>query len=136
MDLTANFVGELTSLASLKGNIFLEELYLTGNPCVDYPDYRDFVISTLPQLEKLDGTEVGRAERIKACQERAAIEKRLRFSEQQWKEKRNEEKDFFARREEGKRKIEEIEEDLARRGDEETLEKFREAKEKEYDEER
>ena len=44
--------------------------------------------------------------------------------------------DFFARREEGKRKIEEIEEDLARRGDEETLEKFREAKEKEYDEER
>ena len=136
LDLTANFIGELTSLASLKGNIFLEELYLTGNPCVDYPDYRDYVISMLPQLEKLDGTEVGRAERIKACQERAAIEKRLRHSEQKWREKRGEEKDFFAQREEGKRKIEEIEEDLAKRGDEETLEKFREAKEKEYSEER
>jgi len=136
LDLTANFIGELTSLTSLKGNIFLEEMYLTGNPCVDYPDYRDYVISTLPQLQKLDGGEVGRRERIRACQERDAIAKRLQNSERKWKEKRNEEKDFFAKREEGKRKIEEIEEELGKRGDEETLEKFREAKEKEYQEER
>ena len=111
-------------------------MYLTGNPCVDYPDYRDYVISTLPQLQKLDGGEVGRRERIRACQERDAIAKRLQNSERKWKEKRNEEKDFFAKREEGKRKIEEIEEELGKRGDEETLEKFREAKEKEYQEER
>ena len=65
-----------------------------------------------------------------------AIQKRLKISQRKWRDKRGEEKEFFAKREEGKRKIEEIEENLVQRGDEETLEKFREAKEKEYQEER
>ena len=65
-----------------------------------------------------------------------AIEKRLKLSQQRWREKRGEEKEFFVKREEGKRKIEEIEENLVQRGDEETLEKFRTAKEQEYQEER
>jgi protein TilB len=33
LDLTLNFVGELTSVESLKGNIHLQDLFLTGNPC-------------------------------------------------------------------------------------------------------
>ena len=61
---------------------------------------------------------MGRGERIKACQERAAIEKRLRASQDKWKAKRSEEKDFFAQREEGKRKIEEIEESAQPREEE------------------
>lgn len=33
LDLTLNFIGELTSVESLRDNIHLEELFLTGNPC-------------------------------------------------------------------------------------------------------
>jgi protein TilB len=33
LDLTLNFIGELTSVESLRGNIHLQELFLTGNPC-------------------------------------------------------------------------------------------------------
>ena len=33
LDLTLNFIGELTSVESLQFNYNLEELYLTGNPC-------------------------------------------------------------------------------------------------------
>jgi len=31
-----NFIGELTSVESLRSNIFFEDLYLTGNPCTQY----------------------------------------------------------------------------------------------------
>ena len=34
----------------------------------DYPCYRDYVISSLPQLKSLDGVEVTRTERFKAQQ--------------------------------------------------------------------
>lgn len=34
----------------------------------DYPCYRDYVISSLPQLKTLDGVEVTRTERFKAQQ--------------------------------------------------------------------
>ncbi|CAO1343903.1 unnamed protein product [Diamesa tonsa] len=68
LDLTLNFIGELTSVESLQFNYNLEELYLTGNPCTDYPCYRDYVISSLPQLKTLDGVEVTRTERFKAQQ--------------------------------------------------------------------
>jgi len=33
LDLTLNFIGELTSVESLQTNIELRELFLTGNPC-------------------------------------------------------------------------------------------------------
>lgn len=33
LDLTLNFVGELTTVETLKQNIHLRELFLTGNPC-------------------------------------------------------------------------------------------------------
>ena len=36
LDLTVNFIGELTSVESLQSNIFFEDLYLTGNPCTQY----------------------------------------------------------------------------------------------------
>lgn len=84
LDLTLNFIGDLTSIESLKENLHLEELFLTGNPCtgmmgllplniyqliiLDYPCYRDYVIIALPQLKSLDGREVTRTERFKAQQ--------------------------------------------------------------------
>lgn len=53
--------------------------YLTGNPCTEYPGYREFVIATLPQLKVkidflflhvklLDGVEITKSERIIALQ--------------------------------------------------------------------
>jgi protein TilB len=86
LDLTLNFIGELTSVESLQHNLQLRELFLTGNPCTgeikvnsvqtfiqiachsDYPCYRDYVIVALPQLESLDGREITRTERLKAKQ--------------------------------------------------------------------
>ncbi|KAL1129404.1 hypothetical protein AAG570_013931, partial [Ranatra chinensis] len=69
LDFTLNFIGELTSVDTLKKNIHLETLYLSGNPCTDYPGYRDYVIATLPQLKQLDGIEILPSDRIKAMQQ-------------------------------------------------------------------
>lgn len=41
---------------------------LTGNPCTDYEGYREYVISTLPQIKELDMVEILRSERIKSLQ--------------------------------------------------------------------
>ncbi|KAH8357992.1 hypothetical protein KR084_010888 [Drosophila pseudotakahashii] len=69
LDLTLNFIGELTSLESLCGNHNLRELVLIGNPCVDYPHYRDYVVATLPQLNSLDCVEITPSERLQALRE-------------------------------------------------------------------
>ncbi|BHF68591.1 Protein tilB [Sparganum proliferum] len=52
LDLTVNFIGDLTSVESLQNLENLRDLYLIGNPCADYEGYREFVIATLPQLKK------------------------------------------------------------------------------------
>lgn len=99
LDLTLNFVGELTSVESLRGNYNLRELVLIGNPCVDYPHYRDYVVGTLPQLERLDCKEILPSERLQSkrqlAQHRVLIvqhqtaqaiardEQRIRVAEQQ-----------------------------------------------------
>ncbi|XP_017156476.1 protein tilB [Drosophila miranda] len=99
LDLTLNFIGELTGVESLRGNYNLRELLLIGNPCADYPHYRDYVVATLPQLQSLDSQEITPSERLQAqrqlsqhravivqCQANQAIERdeqRVRVAEQQ-----------------------------------------------------
>ncbi|XP_065663803.1 dynein axonemal assembly factor 11 isoform X1 [Hydra vulgaris] len=68
LDLTVNFIGKVTSVEHLKHNGFLTCLYLTGNPCTDFLEYRNYVIATLPQLTHLDGQEISKTERILAMQ--------------------------------------------------------------------
>lgn len=51
LDLTVNFIGELSSVKTLQHNIHLKELFLMGNPCADFDGYRDFVVATLQQLK-------------------------------------------------------------------------------------
>lgn len=51
LDLTVNFIGELSSIKSLQHNIHLKELFLMGNPCADFDGYRQFVVATLHQLK-------------------------------------------------------------------------------------
>lgn len=55
LDLTVNFIPKagLLSIASLAGSYNLQELYLIGNPCTDWPGYRQYVVGNLPQLSKL-----------------------------------------------------------------------------------
>ena len=65
LDLTLNFVGELTSVQSLCHSLHLEELYLVGNPCALFDGYRAFVIATLPRLKVMRGRADG--------QEKAAL---------------------------------------------------------------
>ncbi|KAK2953154.1 putative tilB protein [Blattamonas nauphoetae] len=66
LDLTCNFIVELTTVESLSHLHHFQILYLTGNPCTTYTDYRDYVISVLPHLQELDGEEVTKTERLKA----------------------------------------------------------------------
>jgi protein TilB len=55
LDLTINFIPKagLLSLCSLAANYNLRDLYLIGNPCTDWPGYRQYVVAHLPQLAKL-----------------------------------------------------------------------------------
>ncbi|CAL8121864.1 unnamed protein product [Orchesella dallaii] len=74
LDLTLNFVAELTSVRSLSGLPHLEQIYLVGNPCHDFPGYRDYVVGALPHLQSLDGREITKTERIRATQGHKELE--------------------------------------------------------------
>jgi len=72
LDMTVNFVDveDLEeSIYNLKANVMLEDLYLTGNPCEDWPGFKMYVIAHLPRLKQLDGKLVLPVERIRARQQ-------------------------------------------------------------------
>eukprot|EP00038_Savillea_parva_P025298 m.47083 g.47083 ORF g.47083 m.47083 type:complete len:472 (-) comp6842_c0_seq2:183-1598(-) len=77
LDLTVNFVHDLTSIKSLQVNRNLHLLYLTGNPCTSFANYREYVINTLPQLQELDGVRISRTDRILAAQRKEEIEAQI-----------------------------------------------------------
>ncbi|XP_077990866.1 dynein axonemal assembly factor 11-like [Glandiceps talaboti] len=98
LDLTVNFVGELTSLECLSGNYNLEEIFLTGNPCINYEGYREYVLATLPQLQRLDGKKISKSERIVALQlideiRPQILEQQEEYARQRAKEKAEAEED-------------------------------------------
>nr|XP_018911736.1 PREDICTED: protein tilB homolog [Bemisia tabaci] len=92
LDLTLNFIGDIESVRSLQHNEHLESLFMTGNPCAEYPGYREFVIATLPQLKQLDGTQIFRSERITAVQKLDGIMEGLILHQKAHKEKREKQK--------------------------------------------
>ncbi|XP_071964972.1 dynein axonemal assembly factor 11-like [Antedon mediterranea] len=92
LDLTINFVGELTSIDCLKQNYNLEELFLTGNPCVDFDGYREYVTATLSQLKRLDGNEIEKSARIKAVQDYPVIRASILMQQEEYCQKREREK--------------------------------------------
>ncbi|XP_078073187.1 dynein axonemal assembly factor 11 isoform X2 [Mustelus asterias] len=93
LDLTVNFVGELTSVESLKHNVHLRELFLVGNPCSEFGGYRKFVIATLPQLKSLDGKEITRSDQIQALQDYPGVRHQVVEQEQAYILKRTMEKE-------------------------------------------
>jgi protein TilB len=44
----------------------LREMYLLGNPCTDWPDWKDYVVARCVNLGRLDGDEVTKTWRLKA----------------------------------------------------------------------
>ena len=81
LDLTVNFIGLDTledSIAELRYNRSLKELYLMGNPCTDWEGCKSFVIAVLPNLKEYDGKEITRSERIVANQQLPNTVKELR----------------------------------------------------------
>ncbi|XP_071527616.1 dynein axonemal assembly factor 11-like [Panulirus ornatus] len=103
LDLTANFIYDLTSLLSLQDLPDLRELYLTGNPCTSYRGYRGWLVCNLPSVQELDGTLISRSERLRALQELTQSDSTVRIDQQQALEKRAKEK---AKYEESERKEE------------------------------
>uniref|UniRef100_A0A4Y0BLX1 U2A'/phosphoprotein 32 family A C-terminal domain-containing protein n=1 Tax=Anopheles funestus TaxID=62324 RepID=A0A4Y0BLX1_ANOFN len=92
LDLTLNFIGELTSVESLQGNYCLRELFLTGNPCTDFPGYREYVITALPQLEQLDGQEITRSDRLRAGKNFSSLREQIVQHEALYKIERDEQR--------------------------------------------
>ncbi|CAJ0928076.1 unnamed protein product [Ranitomeya imitator] len=88
LDLTVNFVGEVSSIQSLKPNIHLRELYMVGNPCAQFEGYRKYVVATLPQLKWLDGKEIERSERIQALQDYHQVQQQIKEQEECYRLKR------------------------------------------------
>ena len=69
LDLTMNFVVDITTVQSLKKNKLLRELYLVGNPCDKFKGYREFIIACLPNLQTFDGKDVVAEERIQGARD-------------------------------------------------------------------
>ncbi|KAI3378996.1 hypothetical protein SNEBB_008816 [Seison nebaliae] len=97
LDLTLNFVGNIReSCTELSKCHALKSLYLVGNPCADYVGYRSYVIGKVPQLEKLDGEDITKSDRIKAEQDLASLELIMRKAETNQKIIREKQKETYA----------------------------------------
>jgi protein TilB len=95
LDFTANFIGDLRCISHLRKNKFLRILYLTGNPCIKYNLYRDYVINNLPQLTELDGQKIEKSERLKATQQKEKAEKSVLEESFEYSKKRERQKKEF-----------------------------------------
>lgn len=99
LDFTVNFIGDLLSVESLRCNVHLQELFLTGNPCTDYTGYRDFVVATLPALQRLDGTDITKSERIAASQQIELLRAQILDQQRSYARRREDEKRAFEEKE-------------------------------------
>ncbi|XP_063872323.1 dynein axonemal assembly factor 11-like isoform X1 [Scylla paramamosain] len=93
LDLTANFIIDLTSLTSLQDLPCLAELHMTGNPCTSYRGYRAWVICVLPGLEELDGARITRSERLRVLQEFSEAAATVTVDQELAMEKRSKERE-------------------------------------------
>lgn len=67
LDLTLNFIEPedlRESLEHLEWCPMLLELHLIGNPCTDWPGYKEYTIAKVESLIKLDGNDISKSERL------------------------------------------------------------------------
>lgn len=62
MDLKFNKIIDLLEVSNLKGSIY--ELDLRGNSCVKWPNYRDVIVFSIPNIMFIDGVEVSITEKV------------------------------------------------------------------------
>jgi protein TilB len=80
IDLTLNFVDAedlKESCENLEWNCMLTDLYMTGNPCTDWANYRPYMIAKVESLLRLDGQEITKSERLAAKTQLPRLEKEL-----------------------------------------------------------
>ena len=71
IDLTLNFIDiedleeSIDNLAELPD---LRELYFLGNPCTDWPHWKEYIIARIPTLGRLDGDDVTKTKKMAAKQ--------------------------------------------------------------------
>uniref|UniRef100_A0A7S2RN10 Dynein axonemal assembly factor 11-like CS domain-containing protein n=1 Tax=Mucochytrium quahogii TaxID=96639 RepID=A0A7S2RN10_9STRA len=87
LDLTVNFISFRSleeSAENLKYNKNLRELYVVGNPFSDWEGHKDYLVAMIPWLNKIDGTEITKSDRIRAAQrfEELSAEVRRRAKEE------------------------------------------------------
>ena len=69
LDLTLNFVDiedfeeSVDNLAEVQD---LRELYMVGNPCTDWPKWKDYVVAKCLTLNRIEGSDVSRSWRMRA----------------------------------------------------------------------
>ncbi|CAM9558077.1 unnamed protein product, partial [Ectocarpus sp. 6 AP-2014] len=96
LDLTVNFVDmdELeNSVSAMERNRHLKDLYMMGNPCQSWAGFEAYTIARLPQLERLDGKEITRTDRIKAQQRLPALRKEIPLLAQEVRQRKLAEKE-------------------------------------------
>jgi protein TilB len=80
LDLTLNFIDiedfeeSVDNLAEVPD---FREIYLTGNPCTDWPHWKEYLMARLDTLGRIDGDEVTKSMRMKAKQNLKQMEKEL-----------------------------------------------------------
>jgi protein TilB len=55
----------------------LRELFMIGNPCTDWPKWKDYVVARCPTLHRIEGTDISRSWRMKAQQDLEEMTKEL-----------------------------------------------------------
>ena len=92
LDLTVNFIDLDVfeeSIRELKEyNRQLRELYLIGNPAMDWDGAKDFIVASLPSLLTLDGEKITKGRRIRAVQRLKSLTEDLRMKARVVREKK------------------------------------------------
>lgn len=71
LDLTLNFIDiedfeeSVDNLAELPD---IREIYLQGNPCTDWPHWKDYLVARIPTLGRIDGDEITKTWKMEAKQ--------------------------------------------------------------------
>lgn len=95
LDMTLNFL-DLEDLKSsceeLEWNPVISELYLMGNPCLDWADANDYIIAKVDTINRLDGNEITKSMRLAAKNKLEAMEKELEIEAKKKKDTKEWEK--------------------------------------------
>jgi len=80
LDMTLNFIDIEDLQESCEEMALCENLvdvYFVGNPCTDWAHFKEYVIAKCPQIQRIDGNDVTRSERLVAKTKLAEYEAEL-----------------------------------------------------------